>query len=266
MNQATGKGVYPDGEKIKELRKREGYSQKNLASKINITVRTLQRAEKGDRVMPEVVSTIASFLRVPPANLQKQGHARDGQETQPGPLDDPHHEIVRLQRMMSATKLAERARYGNILDFQFHADPDEELADKIAEAVEIIEALRESRDRVRSTGSGNLSNANRIREIGRLNTIMKALAESCVYFFIGGFWRRRFYRTQMDIQLSSDESVYGDAYVAEVESYTVFRITHDDAQHIVEKVHVGPTDEEIDKMIAEKEEEGWHVEDNRIPF
>ncbi len=259
--ESTAKGVLPNGPKIKKLRKAAGFSQKNFVNQAHLSDRTLQRAEKGEPVMPEVLTEIAGVLRVKLSEIMLDDPGSTGIA-----LDDPHYEFVRLQRMISATEFTERARYGNIVDFQFHADPDEELADKIAEAVEIIEALRESRDRVGSTEPGNLSNADRIREIGRLNTIMKALAESCVYFFIGGFCRRHFYKTQMDIQVYSDQAFYGDVYVAEVKSYTVFRITHDDAQHIVEKVHVGPTDEEIDKMIAEKKEEGSHVEDNRIPF
>ena len=116
------KGVTPDGAKIREFRKRKGLSQKSLVYKANVTSRTLQRAEKGERVMPEVLNTIAHALDVKPLDIMVE--ATEGLTRT---ADDPRHGVVRLKRVESARQVNKMIMQEDI-DFDFDVDADESTA------------------------------------------------------------------------------------------------------------------------------------------
>ena len=97
------KGVKANGSQIRGLRKKKGFSQKALARVAHVTERTLQRAEKGDVVMPGVLTSIATALKIDVEQLLAEGVSRS-ETTLP---DDPHHILVRFTRTRSASELAD---------------------------------------------------------------------------------------------------------------------------------------------------------------
>jgi transcriptional regulator with XRE-family HTH domain/tetratricopeptide (TPR) repeat protein len=64
-SRANGRGVLPDGEKIRELRRRRGLSQERLAKAANLALNTIWKAEKGKRIALETLRLIANYLQVP---------------------------------------------------------------------------------------------------------------------------------------------------------------------------------------------------------
>jgi transcriptional regulator with XRE-family HTH domain len=54
--------LVPDGNKIRDVRKEKGWNQEKLASKAGVNLRTLQRAESGNRVRPQYLGYIAEAL------------------------------------------------------------------------------------------------------------------------------------------------------------------------------------------------------------
>ena len=99
------KGLIPNGLKIVELRKRIGGSQKGFADKAGVPLRTLQRAEKGDPIMPEAAAKIANALEVRVIDIA----ATDMEQPGHGPTD-PHYQIVSLERTMSARQVIKHLR------------------------------------------------------------------------------------------------------------------------------------------------------------
>ena len=207
--------------------------------------------------MPEVMNGIARTLKVSREELIKSKNEATVGLVIPRPLDDPHYELVRLQRFTSATKLAERIGIGTPY-FEFDVDPDEELANQIADTVELIEALRKSRRQGFGSLPGGLSGADRIREIGRLNGRLNALSESGVHVYCGWYWYRLF-------GLRSD-APSDNQYLAEERIENVVRFSTEDVPYQTVKAHVGLTDQEIEGKIEKARGDGYHVEDERCPF
>ncbi|MCK4867479.1 MAG: helix-turn-helix transcriptional regulator, partial [Alphaproteobacteria bacterium] len=131
------RGVCPNGPRIKELRKRAGFSQRDFAARFAITARTLQRAESGERVLPEMLNSIAAGLKVASSELDIESMESSTGST----WFEPHYEQVRLPRTATARQIAAVLAQVQQLTFEYDIDPDEKTAEDVAAAMEIMERL-----------------------------------------------------------------------------------------------------------------------------
>ena len=87
------------GDRLRETRKRRGFSQAKLAGLVGITTRSLQYYESGQRrpQSTEVVLSLAQALEVPLSELTGEAPAEVGADGQDGGRTNPqHHQLNSL--------------------------------------------------------------------------------------------------------------------------------------------------------------------------
>lgn len=247
----SARGIRPNGLKIRKLRKRLGMSQRDFAARYAVTARTLQRAESGERILPELLSSIAAGLRVTAADLTllPAGASEN-------PLYPPQSkEQIRLQRTSSAREIVTALEDAQGFEFLYDIDPDEQTADELAAAIETLELL------AGTTGGGGTEAAAYIRQLGRLNSTLNLLEKNNIRFYIGSYWEPDV--VIEEVEPDSDNSSHYCR--VELVCNALIFIAETDLRYITRPITRKYTDEQIDTSIQELRGFGWHVEDKR-PF
>jgi transcriptional regulator with XRE-family HTH domain len=245
MAKGERKGVKANGSKIKELRRRRGLSQKALGREANVTERTLQRAEKGEIVMPEMLTAIATGLKTDVEELLAVGVSRS-ETTLP---DDPHNLLVRLIRTKSANELANRIMWGEKPRISWDVDPDAPTAEKIATVIELIEGLALLRS-VRST-------ADHMRDLGRLNSLLADLDKNGIGVFMGSY---------QEFTVKKEEE-YPKKAILRSSFDKLIRFSYESSSQLTRRVWVSLTEKEARTEFAALAEQGYEaVDEDAIPF
>lgn len=83
---------------VKSLRQQRGWSQQHLADACEVSLRTIQRAEKDGRVSPDTLQALCAVLEVTPKSLSQVPDLTAGQFEPANPL--------RQKLMLAAAMLA----------------------------------------------------------------------------------------------------------------------------------------------------------------
>ncbi len=182
----TSRSVKPNGKKIKARRNELGKTQKalihNNPDAAGLRLRTYQRAEQGKPISPYNLQTIATVLGLEYLDVLENENAGD-------------KSTRRLNRLVppSASTLVLFLRDDvDNLWIDFEIDPDEEQAEILAEMAETCERIRCASIFDQFEGEDKyLTPTEKIRVIGRLNTLLNQLFEAGVYLFYGSVigWR-----------------------------------------------------------------------------
>ena len=162
--------VTPNGQEIRKLRLTKALTQQEFVKGCGITQRTLQRAEKGERIGSQFISTIAKRLEVPPEQIILS----DKKQTEPqGDV------IVRLQPVKGLQLIdwLQVPLGEDRLKYFFHVDPNSVVAGMIADVIEFCDECH-----IRP-GKAFLGPTERIRAIGTLNDKLLELASQEVGVF-----------------------------------------------------------------------------------
>lgn len=168
MANGMTKRVKADGKRIKQLRSDLAKTQRQLTDGIGVTTRTLQRAERGERISLVYLQSIAGALGVTVDEITANG----------GDRGDPQRINIRLNPLdpPTASKLLKFLEDGvNRIEIEFAVDPDEKLGEWLAEIIELCEELRERAFNEPVGPDGELTPSTKIRKIGRLNTLLREL-------------------------------------------------------------------------------------------
>lgn len=167
------KGVKANGAKIKELRLKANKSQKSLIHSSTVELRTLQRAEKGQPVLPAILQQIAQLLDVPLTDLT---------------LADADPDESNAYRLYNARTVGGRKLYSALHDwgvhyhYSFAIDPDGTLAATIADIVRYFQSLAISTidDHVHDP-------AQKITSIGAINDQLAMLEDNGIWVYFGKY-------------------------------------------------------------------------------
>lgn len=129
-----------DGEKIKTLSREHGMNQKALANAAGVSPRTLQRAERGERVRLDLIGNIANALQVQSPEIMLDPGGSDAesgdQQSRSG------YQLIRVKRIKTARELAEMIIDAGTIIFQTDVDVTNVSSREIAKVMEMIEGLR----------------------------------------------------------------------------------------------------------------------------
>ncbi len=245
----SARGVRPNGPKIRKLRKRLGMSQRDFAARYAVTARTLQRAESGERILPELLSCIATGLRVTAAELTLLPATLSENPSRP----QFSREQLRLPRTASARQVVTALEDAQDLEFLYEIDLDERTAEELAAAIEIIELL------AGATGNDRIEAAAYIRQLGRLNSTLNLLENNNIRLYIGRYW-------EPDVVIEEvDPGTADPTHYCRVELVckALIVMAEADLHHVTKPISRKYTDEQIDISIEELRSLGWHVEDKR---
>lgn len=239
-----------NGAKIRALRKQAGFSQRDFAARFAITARTLQRAESGERILPEMLNSIATGLKVASSELYFEPL-----NTPPGAIPvESHKEQVRLPRAATARQIVAVLAPIQQLTTEYDIDPDEETAEEVAAAIETMEQLTGKPD------TKALEPSTYVRRLGRLNSLLSRLEERGVRFFVGSYWE--------PTVIIEDEPASGrTTQYCRFETICrgIMLIGQADVRYLTRPIIREYTNEKIDASIEELRNSGWEVEDRRIP-
>lgn len=168
-------------EKMRQLMESQGKGQKSLEHE-GLSLRTVQRALKGQRVRPDVLSDIATQLGVGKDALRIDSEFDDSNLV---PRGNTNGWPLALYRIDSAGRLvSELTLMDMILNMQFDLDPDEELAELVADFFETCDAIRNPKQ-TKFTSDTDLVVAGAVRFLGHCNTLISRMAERGAYVFVG---------------------------------------------------------------------------------
>ena len=129
-----------DGEKVKDLSVERGMNQKALAKAAGVSPRTLQRAERGERVRLDLIGNIANALQVQPPEimLDPSGSDAEGDDQQ----SRPGYQLIRLKRIKSARELTEMTVGTEEVVFESDVEVTSSSAYDISKMMNLIEDVR----------------------------------------------------------------------------------------------------------------------------
>jgi len=175
MANLPGKGILPDGKKIKELRKKLGKTQKGLVQGSGVELRTYQRAEQGLPILPEILQQIGLLLSADQAQLRLD-------RTQPAEQENSFR--LHCVSTDGASRLVtELQGWSSKVEYRFAINPSGEVAEKVAATIEYCQSLA-----VTNSVAPRLSPANKIRAIGQLNDMLGELALHEVHTYAGSYY------------------------------------------------------------------------------
>jgi hypothetical protein len=173
------RGVVLDGEKIRSLLKEQRLQFKQVVNPSQI--RMLQRAIQGKSVRKSSAQVIAKGLDVDLHELYQDPNQAGGFE---------RYITIHLKKVESLSGIPGDVMVGNqnpdvLIDMEVDvkfgiADPSEELAEKCAQLIELLEAITKQ-----SKSSAY------IRNCGKLNAIIKDLNESGISIYMGHYKFRK---------------------------------------------------------------------------
>jgi transcriptional regulator with XRE-family HTH domain len=245
MVKGETKGVRANGSKIKELRRKRALSQKALGREANVTERTLQRAEKGEVVMPEVLTAIATALKINVDGIIAEGVTR----TETALPDDPHDVLVRLKRTSSASELSRTLILASDQVIDWEVDPDAATADKIAALIEI--AQRWSADNADNYDDP----ADHMRDLGRANSLLADLNDAGIGLFVGSYqvFSVVTQRELKKVQLKSDTT-------------KLIMFSNERGSQMTVRRRISSTEDEARQELEALVEQGYEVERDAVLF
>ena len=147
------KGIRIDGKKLQDLRKKQGKTQKGVIAGSTVQLRTYQRAEQGEQILPDLAGQIARLVGAELKDIRADRGS-----------DDKPSNSYRLNDLIcvGAGKLLEALQGADedCAQYEFEINPRSDIAKSVAQFIEFSELHR------RLT---NLHPADRIRAIGALN-------------------------------------------------------------------------------------------------
>lgn len=229
------------------LRRQSGLSQHDFAARFAVTTRTLQRAESGAPILPEMLNAIAAGLKIASAEL-----VLAVPDAVPAPFVESCSERVRLRRTASARELTAALDQVRDLAFEYDIDPDEAAAEDLAEATEIVEQL------AKLPGGRINEPASVVRRLGRLNRLLAGLDGRGIGFFVGTYW-------EPAVTVEDEPGPGGKSQYCRIERVCrgLLRIGRAEGRYSTRLVARTYTDEQVDRSIEELRRYGWVVEDLR---
>jgi transcriptional regulator with XRE-family HTH domain len=220
-NSKYAKGVRPDGAKIKDLRFKAKKSQKSLIHGSTVELRTLQRAEKGEPVLPAILQQIASLLDVPYTDIT---------------LDDAASDQGNTYRLYNVKKLGGRKLYSALhnwgieYNYSFAIDPDFELATLIADAIRYFQSFP-----IQSFDDYVIDPAQKILSIGAINDQLSKLESHCVWVYLGK-WKEWNVKKEEDIRFGPDLTGGGTVSPSnlEVTEHVSIRFSGENVEYLVD--------------------------------
>lgn len=265
--QATAKA---DGEKIKDLRSERTMTQKMLAKAANVTPRTLQRAERGDRVRCDVIGNIANALQVEPLEITVNA-ATEGT----GQVSRPDCQLIRLKRVKSARELAEMIVGIDRIIFESDVEVNSNSAEDIAQMMERIEQVQSGEAGLAHTVAAARDRAwlsfdpSSIKFLGLLQSKIDELALGHLYAPICIFaaaYRRITGENAPVFDLSEGKQFQAPDYTIKEERRLVVRFSQQKVASFSYEAAIGMTENAADQLIKSLKEEGRPVHDLRCPF
>lgn len=170
------KGIPADGKKIQELRKKAGKTQKGLLSSSTIELRTYQRAEKGEHILPELLEQIATLLGT---------QLKDIRADKATPAQVPNSYRLHNLLVVGAHKfLKELQGHHSRVNYDFAINPNSALAERVAE---MIDYCRHFEITINDGSVQTLDPASAIRVVGALNDRAASLSTDGVHVYFGRY-------------------------------------------------------------------------------
>lgn len=242
------RGIRPNGPKIRALRKGLGLSQRDFSNRHAVTTRTLQRAENSEVILPELLNSIATGLQVAMADIVQQQRGNEAVST---PME-PDRQQVRLLRTESAREIIAALETVTRLAYIYDINPDEETAEELVTALEIIEQLSGAPD------GAELKPTTYVRQLGRLNILLNGLETKKIRFYVGSYW-------EPDVVIEEVSAPENATQICRVELICqgIMLIGAADLRYVTRPIVRKYSGEQIDASIEELRSFGWHVEDKR---
>jgi transcriptional regulator with XRE-family HTH domain len=235
----TSKSIPVDGEKIRDLRKEKFVTQQRFADKCGVSEKTIQRAEKGGSIDPDVVNEMAKALKVNIEDIVSEADGT-GVSLEQAP---PHYEYLRLKQPDSVKELFTAAK-SDILEFEFDVDLDQNTANEIASFIEPIEEMNN-----RSVNVGNPPASEQLRIIGRLSEGLQTLTEKGICIFIGFTTFRENYTEEFPTEF--DYEIYVNSIVDKTKA--VVQFGNCDTKTVQVLTFVGHTYSEAREWLAKQQ-------------
>lgn len=112
----------PLATKMKDLRTRKAWTQEDLAAKAGVSVPTVQRAERGDRVSADTVASLAEAFGLAAQDLAGEAPATDAS-------DAVVVDYLPIREVVSGKTLIEMLAASNAIDLDYGEVRDEATAD-----------------------------------------------------------------------------------------------------------------------------------------
>ncbi|MCX7359606.1 MAG: helix-turn-helix transcriptional regulator [Alphaproteobacteria bacterium] len=182
-----------DGPKLKRLREDAGRTQEDLSKISKVSVRTLQRAETGERLSSENAAEIAAALEVPVHELYAAAAepslqpGRTGRDTQPETDRDELNNVV-LHKTLSARDVLRLLAQSYEASIEFDVEPTMDNVNQLQTLANLLEGnapVPTPEWGVRETAS----HADKLRTAALLNKLLTECAAAGVSLFFGSYVR-----------------------------------------------------------------------------
>ena len=214
-----------NGDKIRELRQKHIMTQEKLGLVSNVSLRTVQRAEKGQAIELETVANLAASLQTTVPELLKQS-LNEGAENK---ADEPN--AVVLRPILSGKALKDILTRCYSAKLECNIEPTAENIDALTLAIDEIE--KQIPDPFEIPFNQKISLADDLRQSVSLSNMIKRLHSMGVGLYAGEYTA-----SAKKPRFDYDEQVMYVSHKAVAEPVTVGRITLDvmTSQNVVTKV------------------------------
>lgn len=230
-------GVRPDGETIKSIREAKAFTQEKLSLLSSVNVRTIQRAENGDRIAADTLAFIAEALQVPFSRVVASDDEDDV-------LDQGQ---VVLRAADSGKAIADGLSSADVDSITCDLEPDDSNVELVAELMDQLDAFRSDVACRERPGTRHRTVADRLRKIAALNATKRKLAETGVQIFYG-----EYFSSGYKLSWNSDEDFWyhrGNAVSQPLRTVLV-RISDSREPRLYQKV----ADQWVERQTAEDDE------------
>lgn len=179
--------IHCHGETVTRLRTQQGMTQDKLAAMSNVSIRTIQRAERGEHLQLETVASIAAALKVTLAALSV-GDDATGVPQAEDDGDDRESNAVVLRPVASGKALLDILYDSFTGQLGCAVEPTSENVDELTTMVEEIEGLIP--DPWADPSVPRLTLAERLRKAVSLTAQLEALGKFNVAVFAGTYTAR----------------------------------------------------------------------------
>ncbi len=257
-----------DGEKIKALSRERGMNQTALAHVAGVHPRTLQRAERGDRIRLDVIGNIANALKVQASEIMLSPGG--GDEGISNEMPRPGYQLIRLKRIKSARELANLAINTDEVVFQSDVEVTAVSAHDLSEMMLAIENLRGGEaglvDRVSAAHSGQWLSVepDSIRFLGNLQSSIDYLGGSgddLIGIFVGNYQETFGHGDPEDD--SPETTQLSTKWTFDTIGRMVVRFSRQRVGSFTYEVPMGLTHDEANAAIQALREKGYEVHDRR---
>lgn len=195
--------------------------------------------------MPEMLNSIAAGLKLASSDLSLEPTSK----TDSIPVE-PRTEQVHLPRTDTARKIVAALAPIQKLAFEYDIDPDEETAEDVAAATEVIEQLTGKSE------TGSLEPSTYVRQLGRLNSLLGRLDKCGIRFFAGSYW-------EPTVIIENEPDRVTPLCRVDTVCQGIMMIAETNMRYLTKTIIRKYTDEQIDSSIEELKSSGWEVDDRR---